>query len=190
VGQERIKEKGCFGKVSSMSWERAIQQQGSEWRLPTRNELTTLIDSYRSEESSSVRIEYTVFLTPDKTKLNYWTSDSAGENEAWYVNFGLGPISTKADKNSQFAVRLVKGTFVPPAPEVKPPKDIEAFIGRRDSCEHFAGEFDGQDEKRSREIDRKMEKLRCEALKIDEKKLRKKYQGKADMLKWLNDRPE
>ncbi len=35
-----------------------------------------------------------------------------------------------------------------------------------------------------------MTKLSCKSVEADEKKLRKKYQDKADMLKWLDDRPE
>ncbi len=188
LGQVTDEEFGCKGSVASLNWNAAKKLETSEWRLPTKNELLTLIDSYRNESKSSRRINITVFYKVDKTKLNYWTSDSAGENEAWYVNFGLGPTSAKADKKSQFAVRLVKGTFVSPAPEIKPPKDIEIFIGRRDSCEHYAGEFDGYDAKRSIELERMMQKIRCETVDTDEKKLRKKYQDKADMLKWLDDR--
>jgi len=59
-------------------------------------------------------------------------------------------------------------------------------------CNHFAGEFSGEptDRARDHQIDKTMTDLRCNNVEADEKKLRKKYQGKPDMLKWLNDRPE
>ena len=191
IGQVRVKGKGCQGDVSEMSWISAKSIGDSQWRIPTKDELTSLIDRYSNQEKLIPRIA-SAFPAGDKTKLNYWTSDASNENEAWYVNFGLGPIAGKADKSNQFAVRLVKGTFVPPAPEVKPPQDIYEFLGRRDDCNHFAGEFSGEpaDRARDKQIDRTMTEMRCNSVEADERKLRKKYQGKPDMLKWLNERPE
>ncbi len=191
VGQIRVKGEGCRGDALTADWVSAKKLENAEWRLPTKEELTTLIDRYSNEEKLAPRIA-AVFPTGDKSKLNYWTSDTAGERKAWFVNFGLGPITGTANKSSLFAVRLVKGTFVPPPPEIKPPKDIYEFIGRRDDCNHFAGEFSGMpsDRERDRAIDKTMTKLRCESVEADEKKLRKKYKDRPDMLKWLDDRPE
>lgn len=185
IGQVRVKGKGCQGDLTEMGWSSAKAMEKSEWRLPTKDELTTLIDRYSNQEKLIPRI-VAAFPAGDITKLNYWTSDSAGASEAWYVNFGLGLIAGKADKNSQFAVRLVKGTFVPPAPEIKPPQDIYFFLGRRDDCKHFVGEFAGEpnSKERDRQIDKTMTEMRCNRIEADEKKLRKKYRAKPDMLKW------
>jgi hypothetical protein len=190
VGQKRVVGEGCQGDISTMGWKSAKSIEDATWRLPTNAELATLIDANRNQNKISPRINRVVFPNVEKTKLNYWTSDSAGASEAWYVNFGTGPITDKADKNSQFAVRLVKGKFVPPVPEVKPPKDIYEFIGWRDDCNHFAGEFNGDQSKRDQELGQTLSELRCDKVEVAEKKLRKKYQGKPDMLKWLNERPE
>ncbi len=192
VGQMIDKRIGCSGKTFVMTWDAAKKLEISEWRLPTKDELATIIDKFKDRDKDVPRIHQAIFYNIDKTKLNYWTSTTADDKEAWYINFGLGPIAAKADKNIEFAVRLVKGTFMAPAPEIKPPKDIYEFMGRRDDCNHFAGEFSGMpsDRARDRYIDKTMAELRCNSVEADEKKLRKKYQGKADMLKWLNDRRE
>ncbi len=189
-GQQADKEFGCGKTIPTMSWNDAQKKETSDWRLPTKDELTTLIEKYGNENKSSTRIDSSVFYRANKGQLKYWTSDATGERKAWFVNFGLGPITGTANKSSLFAVRLVKGTFVPPPPEIKPPKDIYEFIGRRDDCNHFAGEFSGMpsDRARDRAIDKTMTKLRCKSVEADETKLRKKYQDKADMLKWLDDR--
>lgn len=189
-GQQVDKEFGCGKSIPTMNWNAAQKIAVAGWRLPTKDELTTLIERYGNENNSPTRINTSVFYRANKGQLNYWTSDSAGDREAWYVNFGTGPIADKADKNSLFAVRLVKGTFVPPVPEVKPPKDIYEFIGWRDDCNHFAGEFNGDQSNRDQELGQTMSDLRCDKVEAAEKKLRKKYQGKPDMLKWLNARPE
>ncbi len=192
LGQRINKDFGCEIGIPTYRWDDANQTSPNEWRLPTREELKTIVDEIRSSDKVIPRIKSTVFPRFDINKLKYWTSTSVNDKEAWYINFGLGPIAGKADKKSEFAVRLVKGTFVPPPPEIKPPKDIYEFIGRRDDCNHFAGEFSGMpsDRARDRYIDKTMTKLRCKSVEADETKLRKKYQDKADMLKWLDDRPE
>ena len=192
TGQTISRRQGCSGNALGLVWIDAKKLQSSGWRLPTKSELVTIVDGLKSRDGDVPRIHQAIFYNVDKTKLNYWTSDSVGEREAWYVNFGTGPIAGKADKTSPFAVRLVKGTFVPPAPEVRPPQDIYEFLGRRDDCKHFAGEFSGEaiDRVRDRQIDKTMTELRCNNVEADEKKLRKKYQGKPDMLKWLNESPE
>jgi hypothetical protein len=192
TGQQIDKDFGCGKTIPTMNWAAAKKNEMANWRLPTRDELATLIERYGNENKSPTRIDVSVFYRANKGHLTYWTSDAAGAGEAWYVNFGLGPITGKADKNSQFAVRLVKGTFVPPAPEVKPPQDIYEFLGRRDDCNHFAGEIAGEPNSsaRDRQIDKTMTEMRCNRIEADEKKLRKKYQAKPDMLKWLDTRPE
>ncbi len=192
AGQTRIKNQGCVGNAIGMGWIDAKKLESSDWRLPTKDELVTIIDNIKNRNNDVPRIHGAIFYNVDEAKLKYWSNDTVGENKAWFINFGLGPIAGKADKKSEFAVRLVKGTFVPPAPEIRPPKDIYEFTGRRDDCNHFAGEFSGMpsDRERDQAIDKTMTKLRCKSVEADEKKLRRKYKDKADMLKWLDDRPE
>jgi hypothetical protein len=54
------------------------------------------------------------------------------------------------------------------------PADVSAFIKRRMTCNHWAGE-QGDDDARNAEIGREMTKLRCGALDRDEKLLRARY---------------
>ncbi len=187
-GQNFVKRKGCVGNASLNTWGSFKSLNISSWRIPTRGELVTIIDKYSNEAHSSPRIDIVVFSYEDRSILNFWTSTEASPNTAWAINFGTGPIAIKADKSSEFAVRLVKGTFVPPLPEVKPPKDIGNYISRRDDCEHFAGE-DAYDKERAQYLDQMFAELQCNTLGADEKKLRKKYQGKPAMLKWLDEKP-
>lgn len=191
-GQKLDKDFGCEIVVPTYRWDNAKNISRNEWRLPRREELETIIDELRNRDKVAPRIKSTVFPRLNKTQLKYWTVEAAGQSEAWYINFGLGPIAGKADKNSELAVRLVKGTFVPPAPEIKPPKDIYEFIGRRNDCNHFAGEFSGMpnDRVRDNHIDKEMTELRCNSIEADEKRLRNKYQSKPEMLKWLSKRTE
>ncbi len=187
-GQVFIKKQGCTGDVNFLKWDQVRNLIQDQWRVPTKDELHTIISSLENTNKVSPRIDIGVFHYPDRSILNFWTSTEASPNTAWAINFGTGPIAIEADKSSEFAVRLVKGSFVPPLPEVKPPKDIGNYISRRDDCEHFAGE-DAYDKERAQYLDQMFAELQCNTLGADEKKLRKKYHGKPAMLKWLDEKP-
>jgi hypothetical protein len=76
---------------------------GTGWRLPTRNELLTIVDYSRQNPS----IDPTAFpSTPSNT---YWTSSplAGSSTNAWYVNFTYGP-SNYYGISSSLNVRCVR----------------------------------------------------------------------------------
>jgi Protein of unknown function (DUF1566) len=101
VGQ-RWTEGGCIGVVRQMSWQDAMSQGKQGWRLPTKDELLTLVSA-----SKDIAIDERVFPDMEFNKLWYWTS-TRSESSTWYVAFGGGSahLGVPGDRNS---VRLVKG---------------------------------------------------------------------------------
>lgn len=85
VGQRWSGERGCVGVIQQMSWPDAAQQSDRRWRLPTRQELVSLIES----ECGSPAIDERAFPDMELTKLWYWTSTREGAL-VWYVAFGGG----------------------------------------------------------------------------------------------------
>ena len=55
------------------------------------------------------------------------------------------------------------------------PKSVTAFVERRQACNHFAGEFNGDRSQRDRDVTRTMKALRCGVLARDEAKLARRY---------------
>ena len=66
------------------------------------------------------------------------------------------------------------------------PKDVESFISRRASCDHFLGE-EPYDRERAAELDRVITELRCAALARDEEKLRRAYRENRGVLQLLDE---
>ena len=100
------------GIVSSFSWQAALQQAQTvnnigfaghtDWRLPNRNELNSLVERSCSYPAINIAI------FPD-TDLTYaWTSSPEDIGYAWRVSFNEGNVT---DSNQVFtsSVRLVRG---------------------------------------------------------------------------------
>jgi hypothetical protein len=90
-----------------------------DWRLPSRIELVSLIDTTRTQPS----IEQEAF--PGTPSDWFWTSSLAVDDpsSAWYVYFYFGYPKTD-DMTSQFSVRCVRSST--PAQAVPARYDIEA----------------------------------------------------------------
>ncbi len=95
-----------------MTWEesdkacRALQLGGhTDWRLPTRIELLTLVDDTRYEPAIDTE------RFPNTPSTWFWTSTpraSAPSGFAWIVNFSYG-LSNYDLRDSSFRVRAVRG---------------------------------------------------------------------------------
>ena len=90
-----------------MTWTEAIKFadyfKKGKWRLPTIQELLTLVDYTRSEPA----IDTTIFTNVNSSY--YWSASSYAYNsdDAWYVNFSDG-YSSNNYKNYGKYVRLVR----------------------------------------------------------------------------------
>ncbi|MFJ7440143.1 hypothetical protein ACIQW5_21040 [Methylorubrum thiocyanatum] len=71
-----------------------------------------------------------------------------------------GPLSAEATK--------------PVGAEPKLPADAEAYVARRKGCNHWGGE-EAYDAARRRDIAAALKSLRCEAIDVDEARLRRRY---------------
>lgn len=69
------------------------------------------------------------------------------------------------------------------------PKQVKLFNKRQIECNHWAGE-EPYDKERSKEINSAITKLRCDALGRDEKRLRKKYKVRPDVIDSINKAKE
>lgn len=84
----------------------------SDWRVPTANELLTLMDSSRTAAYGAVNADREGVL---EAAMNgqYWTSESlpaVGAVDAWLVDVANGGAVSYAAKTSSLGVRLVRGS--------------------------------------------------------------------------------
>ena len=101
----------CSGYERSYTWSEAtsycssLSLGGKTWRLPTINELKSLVDYGKS---SSPSIDTAVF--PNTQSYYYWSSSTYAQftNGAWFVNFNYGGVSLNYKTNNYY-VRCVTG---------------------------------------------------------------------------------
>ena len=103
AGQHWTQNLGCVGVIRQMTWNDAMSHAVGGWRVPTIDELKTLI----APECSNPAINEVVFPDMELYKLWYWTSTDTGSS-VWYVAFGSGSVHN-ADRTDMNAVRLVRG---------------------------------------------------------------------------------
>ncbi len=93
-----------FGSKKEMPWEEAFkyaEKLGDGWRLPTVQELFSLIDFIKGNPACKITNTY---------PSSYWSSTIFMGNIkcAWYVNFNYGHMRYSG-KNFNYYVRCVKG---------------------------------------------------------------------------------
>lgn len=103
VGQRWENDVGCVGVIAEMSWDEARSKSADGWRLPTRDELATLV----SPTCKQPAINEAGFPDMDLGKLWYWTSSESGDYLAWLVNFADGQFANY-DRSDVGALRLVR----------------------------------------------------------------------------------
>ncbi|MBK1720678.1 hypothetical protein CKO23_00205 [Thiocystis violacea] len=101
--------RGCQGRPNAIPWAKAIKLAkgaGGEWRLPTGEELLTIIEKCHY----SPAINPQVF--PNTKGVLFWSSssDTGGLDRAWAVSF-FGGQYYRAGKTQNGRVRLVRGTL-------------------------------------------------------------------------------
>lgn len=103
--------KTCSGEASVFTWGAALQAANrhafaghSDWRLPNKNELASIVE----EACSAPAINVKVF--PATPPAFFWSSSPyAGLAQgAWSVDFGFGPVNASV-KTGSLNVRLVRG---------------------------------------------------------------------------------
>lgn len=94
---------GCVGVIEQMTWDEAQSRSAGDWRLPSRDELATLI----SPTCKQPAINEESFPDMDLGKLWYWTSTVGSEYFAWLVNFADGQFANY-DRSDMGALRLVR----------------------------------------------------------------------------------
>ena len=104
VGQE-WKDERCLGAVNSFTFASAQKQAGNGWRVPTEDELVTLIDPDRKTFPT---IDIVAFPGMDASHPWYWSSTPNGNAIAWYVDFSSGYTSGFIDVINTLAIRLVR----------------------------------------------------------------------------------
>jgi c(7)-type cytochrome triheme protein len=84
-----------------------------DWRLPELEELRTLVDLTCSDPATNIEV------FPNTGSWNFWTSTPSDWNDAyaWRIDFANGRENADLKLTSSYHIRLVRGTFTPPAPE-------------------------------------------------------------------------
>ncbi len=85
-----------------MNWNDARKLEEGDWRLPTRAELSTLVE----DSCGSPAIDERAFPDMELTKLWYWSSTVDGAL-VWYVAFG-GGTERQGSPKTWNSVRLVR----------------------------------------------------------------------------------
>lgn len=102
VGQKWKEGLGCVGVILQMTWKEAMLLETPVWRLPTRDELASLVAS--NCENPAINEE--VFPDMELPKLWYWTSTESG-GSVLYVGFSGGAVHESGPSDFD-AVRMVK----------------------------------------------------------------------------------
>ncbi len=104
VGQD-WKDDRCVGTISTFTFASGQKLAGNGWRVPTKDELVTLIDPDRKTFPT---MDIGAFPDMDASHPWYWSSTPNGNAIAWYVDFSNGYTSGFIDGVNTLAIRLVR----------------------------------------------------------------------------------
>jgi hypothetical protein len=110
VGQHWADEKvGCVGAVATYTFDDAQKLGAGGWRVPTVEELKTLIDFDRKAQGKQPVIDEHAFPGMDRYQYWYWSSTPGGDTGGWVVLFNSGLINSAIYyRGNTGAVRMVK----------------------------------------------------------------------------------
>lgn len=114
----------CKGTVNTFTFDQALKQADEKWRLPTRDELESLLDPSQLKINMKMMIDVSAFPDMDDRHLIYRTSENI-LGAGWVVFFDDGNVTTHRN-NMLFAVRLVR-----PDAKRKQAEDAEAERQKR-----------------------------------------------------------
>ncbi len=110
VGQRWKEGAGCVGVIKEYTFDEAQSQGSGEWRVPSKDELVTLIDHRKADAKQKPTIDEEAFPDMDEAKLVYWSSTPDGASGGWGVGFADGFVGNGYGLRSHSnAVRLVRG---------------------------------------------------------------------------------
>ena len=100
IWQRAIAENLTFDQASDYA-ERVAQETGLTWRVPTKDELASLVDDSRHKPASGF---------PDMPSERFWSSSPyvGDSSSAWVVSFNDGNVNYYG-RHCSLAVRLVRG---------------------------------------------------------------------------------
>jgi hypothetical protein len=102
IGQQLVSDT-CSGTVGTFTWEQAKKRAGGGWRLPTLDELSSIV----SQPCGLTAADKKAFPV-DSIKSSYWTATATEKDLAWMVGFNNGS-TFNGFRTAPNAVRLVKG---------------------------------------------------------------------------------
>lgn len=99
----------CVGLKKRMKFDEAKKMVFSNgWRLPTMNELLTLVE--KPSGANNLHIDFNAFPdTADVPTTKYWSSTETSDAIGYYVNFSDGKDGDDYVRGFALAVRLVRG---------------------------------------------------------------------------------
>ena len=104
VGQDWTKAGECAGAPLMLTWNQAQSGAKNGWRLPTREELQTLVSSGCNYPA----INQEAFPGMKPEAMWYWTDSPNGALAVWGVDFRDGKASTADNDTAIGAIRLVR----------------------------------------------------------------------------------
>jgi hypothetical protein len=103
VGQHWIDGMGCDGDARVFTFDEAQKLADASWRLPTKDELMSLVDQNRKDKNLNPAVDVIAFPDMDMKAPSYWSS-----TPNWTVHLGGGVSFEGTMRVMPFAVILVR----------------------------------------------------------------------------------
>lgn len=126
----------CTGTVQTYVWNAANALGGDGWRLPTINELQTLVEYAVAEPGPTINTTIFPDMAGSISEGNFWSASAfaGGQGNAWDINFDNG-ADRNANREDGSIVRLVRGRQ---STEYHSGSDCLFFWGERNYPQYFS----------------------------------------------------